>query len=328
MRFKNIILSFLLVLTVSSLTRANDPGMRSSLRVTLEQLNRLKKVFKTAPLSPSLKTLENSDSLPIPKDLDKSQLVEEVLSQDTPESQPPKSNLSVLQSLYVKSDRIIIYSIGDDPTIVVDAEKEPGMTHITLQGVQIDPRFKLFQNSDQTEPSIGFVQVNAIAPSNPEDMTTASVEISIKTDHKNWQLIPRQGGFLLSKSDSPVNSDISTTVSEQISPEVSQAISKTASNAEPAVDQGMTIDSGIPSVNELVPSTKSDSVVENPVTPVQAVEDNLPIQQSPQAKISETLPPDVTNTESFFKSSIPTEQPSTEISQTVDYPIPLSKPDN
>ena len=84
MRFKNIILSFLLVLTVSSLTRANDPGMRSSLRVTLEQLNRLKKVFKTAPLSPSLKTLENSDSLPIPKDLDKSQLVEEVLSQDTP----------------------------------------------------------------------------------------------------------------------------------------------------------------------------------------------------------------------------------------------------
>jgi hypothetical protein len=328
MRFKNIILSFLLVLTVSSLTRANDPGMRSSLRVTLEQLNRLKKVFKTAPLSPSLKTLENSDSLPIPKDLDKSQLVEEVLSQDTPESQPPKSNLSVLQSLYVKSDRIIIYSIGDDPTIVVDAEKEPGMTNITLQGVQIDPRFKLFQNSDQTEPSIGFVQVNAIAPSNSEDMTTASVEISIKTDHKNWQLIPRQGGFLLSKSDSPVNSDISSIISEPTSPEVSQVISKTVSNADPALDQGMTIDSGIPSVNELVPSTKSESVVENPVTPVQAVEDNLPVQQSLQAKISETLPPDVTNTESFFKSSIPTERPSTEISQTVDYPVPLSQPDN
>jgi hypothetical protein len=343
MRFKNIILSFLLVLTVSSLTRANDPGMRSSLRVTLEQLNRLKKVFKTAPLSPSLKTLENSDSLPIPKDLDKSQLVEEVLSQDTPESQPPKSNLSVLQSLYVKSDRIIIYSIGDDPTIVVDAEKEPGMTNITLQGVQIDPRFKLFQNSDQTEPSIGFVQVNAIAPSNPEDMTTASVEISIKTDHKNWQLIPRQGGFLLSKLDSPVNSDISSTISEQTSTEATEAslpVSETVPNPDSLVsqevpprsaDQNISLAKNNLNPSEKLPEDHQPQILAektNPGTPSSLQPDEVQSQTNPEnitppeVKL-ETSEPQNTN----ISLSINKEEKTAEISSIALPPLtPLQLP--
>jgi len=215
MRFKGPILSLVFVLMISGLTRADYDAMRSSLKITLNRLNQLKNELKTNPLHSSIETTDNSDDLSTSEDLDKSQLVQEVLSEDTSESQPTNSNLSVLQSLYVKSDRIIIYSIGDDPTIVVNSEKEPGITHITLQGVQLDPRFKLFQNANQSEPSIGFVQVNAIAPSNPEDMATASVEIAIKTDHKNWQLSPRQGGFLINKLDSPINSDISSTTIEQ-----------------------------------------------------------------------------------------------------------------
>ena len=328
MRFKSLILSLLLMLIVSDLTRADYPGMRASLKITLDRLNRLKNEFKTNPLPFSRPNSEISDSSTSSEDLDKSQLVQDIFSENSLKSQSSETRTSVLNSLYVKSTGLFVYSTGNEPTVLIDADKEPGTVHITLWGTQLAPHFKLSQNSDQTDSFISFVQVQAIAPSNPEDMTTASVEISVKTDHKNWQLIPRQGGFFLSKSDSPVNSDISTIISEPTSQEVSQVISKTASNAEPALDQRMTIDSGIPSVDELVPSTKSESAVKNPVTPVQAVEDNSPIQQSPQAKISETLPPDVTNTESSFKSSIPTEQPSTEISQTVDDPVPLSRPDN
>jgi len=244
MRFKGPILSLLFVLMVSGLTRADYDGMKSSLRITLNRLNQLKNELKTNPLPSSMETTDNSDDLSTSEDLDKSQLVQEVLSEDTSESQPTNSNLSVLQSLYVKGDRIIIYSIGDDPTIVVDSEKEPGTTYITLQGVQLDPRFKLFQNANQTEPSIGFVQVNAIAPSNPEDMATASVEITIKTDHKNWQLIPRQGGFFLSKLDSPVNSNISSTTNEPTPTETTPPLSNTVSNPDSLVSQEMPPRSG------------------------------------------------------------------------------------
>jgi len=244
MRFKGPILSLLLVLMVSSLTRADYNSMRSSLRITLNRLNQLKNELKTNPLPSSMETTENSDALSTSKDLEKSQLVQEALSPDTPESQPPKSNLSVLQSLYVKSDRIIIYAIGDDPSIIVNSEKEPGIAHITLQGIQLDPSFKLFQNSDQIEPAVGFVQVNAIAPSNPKDMATASVEITIKTDHKNWQLIPRQGGFFLSKLDSPVNSNISSTISEQTPTEATLSLSNTVSNPDSLVSQEMPPRSG------------------------------------------------------------------------------------
>ena len=244
MRFKGPILSLLLVLMVSSLTRADYNSMRSSLRITLNRLNQLKHELKTNPLPSSMETTENSDALSTSKDLEKSQLVQEALSPDTPESQPPKSNLSVLQSLYVKSDRIIIYAIGDDPSIIVNSEKEPGIAHITLQGIQLDPSFKLFQNSDQIEPAVGFVQVNAIAPSNPKDMATASVEITIKTDHKNWQLIPRQGGFFLSKLDSPVNSNISSTISEQTPTEATLSLSNTVSNPDSLVSQEMPPRSG------------------------------------------------------------------------------------
>ena len=244
MRFKGPILSLLLVLMVSSLTRADYDGIRSSLKITLNRLNQLKNELKTNPLPPSMEMTDNSDDLSTSKDLDKSQLVQEVLSEDTSESQPTNSNLSVLQSLYVKSDRIIIYSIGDDPTIIVDAEKEPGTARILLQGVQLAPRFKLFQNSNQTDSSIGFVQVNAIAPSNPEDMATASVEIRIKTDHRNWQLIPRQGGFFLSKLDSPVHSNISPTTSEQTSVETTLPLSNTVPNPDSLVSQEMPPRSG------------------------------------------------------------------------------------
>ena len=244
MRFKGPILSLLFVLMISGLTRADYDAMRSSLKITLNRLNQLKNELKTNPLHSSMETTDNSDDLSTSEDLDKSQLVQEVLSEDTSESQPTNSNLSVLQSLYVKGDRIIIYSIGDDPTIVVNSEKEPGTTYITLQGVQLDPRFKLFQNANQSEPSIGLVQVNAIAPSNPEDMATASVEITIKTDHKNWQLIPRQGGFFLSKLDSPVNSNISSTIREQTPTEATLPLSNTVSNPDSLVSQEMPPRSG------------------------------------------------------------------------------------
>ena len=239
MRFKSPILSLLLVLMVSSLTRADYDSVRLPRKITLNRLNQLKNELKTNPLPSSMETTDNSDDLSTSEDLDKSQLVQEVLSEDTSESQPTNSNLSVLQSLYVKSDRIIIYSIGDDPTIVVNSEKEPGITHITLEGVQLDSRFKLFQNANQTGAFIGLVQVNAIAPSNPEDMATASVEIRIKTDHKNWQLIPRQGGFFLSKLDSPVNSNISSTNSEQTPKEATLTLSNTVSNPDSLVSQEM-----------------------------------------------------------------------------------------
>jgi hypothetical protein len=215
MRFKGPILSLLLVLMVSGLTRADYNSMRSSLRITLSRLNQLKNELKTNPLHSSIETTEIADDSSISEDLDKSQLVQEVLSQNKQEAETANSNLGVLQSLYVKSERIIIYSIGDAPAIVVNSEKEPGITQITLQGVQLDSRFKLFQNANQTGASIGLVQVNAIAPSIPEDMTTASVEIIIKTGHKNWQISPRQSGFLISKLDSPINSDISSSTGEQ-----------------------------------------------------------------------------------------------------------------
>ena len=244
MRFKGPILSLLFVLMISGLTRADYDAMRSSLKITLNRLNQLKNELKTNPLHSSMETTDNSDDLSTSEDLDKSQLVQEVLSEDTSESQPTNSNLSVLQSLYVKSDRIIIYSIGDDPTIIVNSEKEQGTTYIILQGVQLDPRFKLFQNANQSEPSIGLVQVNAIAPSNPEDMATASVEITIKTDHKNWQLIPRQGGFFLSKLDSPVNSNISSTIREQTPTEATLPLSNTVSNPDSLVSQEMPPRSG------------------------------------------------------------------------------------
>ena len=248
-----------------------------------------------------------------------------------------------MQSLYVKSDRIIIYSIGDDPTIVVDAEKEPGMTNITLQGVQIDPRFKLFQNSDQTEPSIGFVQVNAIAPSNPEDMTTASVEISIKTDHKNWQLIPRQGGFLLSKLDSPVNSDISSTISEQTSTEATEAslpVSETVPNPDSLVsqevpprsaDQNISLAKNNLNPSEKLPEDHQPQILAektNPGTPSSLQPDEVQSQTNPEnitppeVKL-ETSEPQNTN----ISLSINKEEKTAEISSIALPPLtPLQLP--
>ena len=276
MRFKGPILSLLFVLMISGLTRADYDAMRSSLKITLNRLNQLKNELKTNPLHSSMETTDNSDDLSTSEDLDKSQLVQEVLSEDTSESQPTNSNLSFLQSLYVKSDRIIIYSIGDDPTIVVNSEKEPGITYIILQGVQLDPRFKLFQNANQSEPSIGFVQVNAIAPSNPEDMATASVEITIKTDHKNWQLIPRQGGFFLSKLDSPVNSNISSTTNEPTPTETTPPLSNTVSNPDSLVSQEMPPRSG----------DQNTSLPKN--NPIQSA--NLPEDHQPQIIAEKTNP--------------------------------------
>ena len=75
-------------------------------------------------------------------------------------------------------------------------------------------------------------------------MATASVEITIKTDHKNWQLIPRQGGFFLSKLDSPVNSNISSTISEQTPTEATLSLSNTVSNPDSLVSQEMPPRSG------------------------------------------------------------------------------------
>jgi len=319
MRFKSPILSLLLVLMVSNLTRADYDSVRLPRKITLNRLNQLKNELKTNPLPSSMETTDNSDDVSTSEDLDKSQLVQEVLSEDLSKSQLSKSNLSVLQSLYVKSDQIIIYSIGDDPTIIVDSEKEPGIARITLQGIQLDPRFKLFQNTNQTEPSIGFVQVNAIAPSNPEDIATATVEITIKTDHKNWQLIPRQGGFFLSKLNSPVNSDISSTINQQTS----------ASNADPAIDLEMSIDSSLANipptkiaqpVDKLVPSKESESLIEN----------NLPIQESPQATLPKTSALHSINPESSIESLVATEEPSLDLTQTMDNPVPppLIVPEN
>jgi hypothetical protein len=294
MRFKGPILSLLLVLMFSGLTRADYNGMRASFRITLNRLNQLKNELKTNPLHSSMETTKNSEPLSTSKDLEKSQLVQEALSPNTPESQAPKSNLSVLQSLYVKSDRIIIYSIGDDPTIVVDSEKEPGIAHITLQGVQLDPRFKLFQNPNQIEPSVGFVQFNAIAPSNPEDMATASVEIAIKTDHKNWQLSPRQGGFLISKLDSPINSDVSSTTIEQ---------------------------TPIHSDNQNIPLTKneltqSDNLLEdhqpqvlaetlNQVTPFSAKTDEIQTQINPENTTPPEINPEISEPTNTDINSVP-----------------------
>ncbi len=285
MRFKGPILSLLFVLMISGLTRADYDAMRSSLKITLNRLNQLKDELKTNPLHSSMETTDNSDDLSTSEDLDKSQLVQEVLSEDTSESQPTNSNLSVLQSLYVKSDRIIIYSIGDDPTIVVNSEKEPGITHITLEGVQLDSRFKLFQNANQSEPSIGFVQVNAIAPSNPEDMATASVEITIKTDHKNWQLIPRQGGFFLSKLDSPVNSNVSSTIREQTPTEATLPLSNTVSNPHSLVSQEMPPRSG--DQNTSLPKN-------NPIQSANLPEDDQPqiIAEKTNPEIPSSLQPD------------------------------------
>jgi hypothetical protein len=308
MRFKGPILSVMLVLMVSSLTRADYHGMRSSLKITLNRLNQLKNELKTNPLPSSMEKTENSDGLSTSEDLDKSQLVQEVLSEDTSESQPTNSNLSVLQSLYVKLDRIIIYSIGDDPTIVVDAEKEPGIARITLQGVQLAPRFKLFQNSNQTDSSIGFVQVNAIAPSNPEDMATASVEITIKTDHKNWQLIPRQGGFFLSKLDSPVNSNISSTISEQTPTEATLSLSNTVSNPDSLVSQEMLPRSGDQNIslpkNNLI---QSANLPEDHQPQIIAKKTNpeIPSSLQPDEIQSQTKPENVNSSEIDSETSKP-----------------------
>ena len=235
MRFKSLILSLLLVLIVSSLTRADYPGMGASLRITLDRLNRLKNELKTNPLPSSILNPEISDSSTSSEDLDKSQLAQDIFSENSLKSQSGETRTSVLNSLYVKSTGLFVYSTGNEPTVLIDADKEPGSVHITLRGTQLDPRFKLSQNSDQTDSSIGFVQVNAIAPSNPEDMATASVEITIKTDHKNWQLIPRQGGFVLSRLDSPVNSDISSSIGEQASRQVPRSDRETLSNPDTGV---------------------------------------------------------------------------------------------
>jgi hypothetical protein len=215
MRFKSIILSLLLVLIVSGLTRADYPGMGASLRITLDRLNRLKNELKTNPLPFSRPNPEISDSSTSSEDLDKSQLVQDIFFENPLKAQSGETKTSVLNSLSVKSTGLFVYSTGNESAVLIDANKEPGSVHITLRGTQLDPRFKLSQNSDQTDSSIGFVQVKAIAPSNPEDTTTASVEIIIKTDHKNWQLNPRQSGFLISKLDSPINLDISSSTRER-----------------------------------------------------------------------------------------------------------------
>lgn len=297
MRFKSLILSLLLMLMVSSLTRAEDPRTGTSLRITLDRLNRLKKELKTNPLLSSMPNPEISDSSTSSEDLDKSQLVQDVFSKNSLKSQSGETRTSVLNSLYVKSTGLFVYSTGNEPILLIDADKEPGSVHMTLRGTQLDPRFKLSQNSDQTDPSMGFVQVQAIAPSNPEDMTTASVEVIIKTDHKNWQLIPRQGGFLLSKLDSPVNpvnTDISSTIVEQTSPEVSPPMSVESLVAKEQFSSNVaqTIDEPVPSPS-IVPENldNPENSVESPTTPEQSVEDNLPTETSPTVTVPEITTP-------------------------------------
>jgi hypothetical protein len=319
MRFKSLILSLLLMLIVSDLTRADYPGMRASLKITLDRLNRLKNEFKTNPLPFSRPNSEISDSSTSSEDLDKSQLVQDIFSENSLKSQSSETRTSVLNSLYVKSTGLFVYSTGNEPTVLIDADKEPGTVHITLWGTQLAPHFKLSQNSDQTDSSIGFVQVQAIAPSNPEDMTTASVEISVKTDHKNWQISPRQGGFFLSKSDSPVNSDISTTVSEQTSPETSLPISETASNPDSLVSQ------------EVPPRSREQKISPTQSNLIQS--ENLPEEQQPQILTEKPDPgtpsslepnevQNQTNPENITPSQI---APETSEPQKTNLPLPLNE---
>ena len=316
MRFKSLILSLLLMLIVSDLTRADYPGMRASLKITLDRLNRLKNEFKTNPLPFSRPNSEISDSSTSSEDLDKSQLVQDIFSENSLKSQSSETRTSVLNSLYVKSTGLFVYSTGNEPTVLIDADKEPGTVHITLWGTQLAPHFKLSQNSDQTDSFISFVQVQAIAPSNPEDMTTASVEISVKTDHKNWQISPRQSGFLISKLDSPINSDISSSTSEQ--------------TPIHSGNQNSSLTKNEPTQSENLPEDHQSQVLAenlNQVTPSSAETDEIQPQINPENTTSPEINPEIFEPTNTDINSVPINEEDKTLELSSTYSLtPLQLP--
>ncbi|UXE61983.1 MAG: hypothetical protein KA717_03490 [Woronichinia naegeliana WA131] len=310
MRLKGVGLGLLLLLCWTSIGRSDSPGFRSSLSITLEQLNRLKKEFKVTPPSTFAEPLENFNSSSSLTDLDKSQLVQEVLSQNQSQVQSPQSKPTVIQSLYVKPEGIFIYLTGDDPVVVMDSQKEPGTIHLSLQATRLDPYFKLPQNTKQAESFVESVQVNQIdsEPSISKGTTATSVEIIIKTDHKNWQAIPRQSGLILSAIQDP--------------PTAEMQASNPASTIEQALPQSS------PVVNEatLPPQPQPGIEAESPMAA-------MPVNPTP-AEITQTFPESIPLPSPDNSVEKPIEQPVTPeptvvpTSPTVNEAVPLASPES
>lgn len=320
MRLKGVGLGLLLLLCWTSIGRAESPNSRSSLSITLGQLNRLKKESKVTPLPAAVKPLENFNFSSSPADLDKSQQVQAVLREDQSLVQSPQPEPTVIQSLYVKPEGIFIYLTGDDPVVVMDSQKEPGTIHLSLQATRLDPYFKLPQNTKQAESFVESVQVNQIdsEPSISKGTTVTSVEIIIKTDHKNWQAIPRQSGLILSVIQTPPASTIKQALPQssavvnkvKFPPRPEQWVGESHRAAMPVnptpakiaqtlpesipvpspenfVEQPVTPEPTVaptsPTVNEAVPLASPESSLDDSVTQEKTVEDNVPVEPVPEA---------------------------------------------
>jgi outer membrane usher protein len=165
------------------------------------------------PQSSSVEGQNNLSASSFAESLTKFQSIQKVLSQNSIRS--PRSNLSVLKSLSVEPEGVTVYTSGMAPKVLINADQEPGFVHVILQETLLDPRFKLSPEANQTDSSVLLAQVSQISTQ------PAIAEIIIKTTHKNWQLIPGQGKFILTQVKNPTDLDSAVATIKTESPSTS-----------------------------------------------------------------------------------------------------------
>lgn len=208
MRLKSLALSFLMLTTLGDLARSNESNTPLSPQLTLTKINELQQKLKFSRPSSAVEPQEKLDSVSLSQRLANLQRLQEMRSQDSVPSD--QINPSVLQSLSVQPEGVVIDTSGKEPKILVNSEQEPGVVHITLNGILLDPQLNLSQDTNKTNSAIQSIRVNQISTQ------PAIAEIIIQTPQKNWQLIPHGGSFLLTqiKNDKLGNQELSASASE------------------------------------------------------------------------------------------------------------------
>lgn len=185
MGFKSLSLSLLSVLVIGNIAHANESEASSPVQMNFNRLNSIQQ---------SLASSSNSSSSPHPNQLTPQQPVS---SQAKNTSRSEQLKTTVLQSIYIRDNTLWVYTSGNDAIISVNTQKEAGKVYLTLNETLLDRKFNVYPQSTFTDVLLESVEVNQISTE------PAVIEIAIKTDQKNWQVVTRQGGFSVTQVPTP-----------------------------------------------------------------------------------------------------------------------------
>ena len=242
------------------------------------------------PQFSSVEEQNNLSAASFAESLNKFQSIQKVLSQNSIRS--PRNNPNVLKSFSV------------EPEAVATIKTESPSTSSLANEIILKPNADLDQKNDSSSSS----------------QVSAAIELFIKKNHKNWQLISRDGRFILtqvenSQSENPqiLSSDSELTPNLHSSVEIAAAIElfikKNHNNWQLIPHEGSFILSQLKTPNDIDLQSSTTEVAESQSSdPNLVIPQSSPTSQSPESPL--TSPTSPTSEPSPISEPSPTSQPS------------------